>query len=346
MNPHSRPLRVCAIIVSYGRDLWLKRCIKSLIESVKICPEIHLQIRVLINGPDEGSYRSILELASTLPTGVLLVDLVSHAKTPAAARNWVFNSQDSNESDWIYFIDDDAYLPSEYFSKFIETVQQYPEVAAVGGPNLTPPESSFFQKTSGKVLSSPLGTWVSFARYRASGKIRICDDSALILCNLFVRSRCLSAKAFHEELVCSEENWLLQTLTLQGQTLLYNPSLYVWHERRSSLPQFAAQIYKYGYGRGQTIRRRPWSARYFHLTPSFYLICMLFSIRYPIFLELGYFYLLTCVVWTVFALIGSKTMNRHLTFLLLTPMLFPVIHVSYGLGVISGMVKPSSPRLE
>jgi hypothetical protein len=60
-------------------------------------------------------------------------------------------------------------------------------IGIIGGPNLTPQNSTKFERISGVMLSTYLLTWKMSRRYMSTGKDRLTDDSELILCNLAVK---------------------------------------------------------------------------------------------------------------------------------------------------------------
>lgn len=323
-------MELTALIVSRGRAQWLKRCVASLEAAARSCSEIKLAVLIGVNGPDPETKASF--------GGAHQLEYDS----PAGARNQLLGFVQPT-TDWVLFIDDDAFVEPDYFKKFIALHAQHPQVSAIGGPNLTPPAASFFEKATGAALSSRFATFLSYARYRAVGKARPCNEEALILCNLFVKRSALERKPFPAHFKCAEENWLLQSLSARGERLLYAPELSVWHERRSTLGALAAQVYKYGYGRGQNIRSRPTSLKIAHVIPS---LCIAYSLVAAVCVLFGASvlwlsgpvaaYLFMAMVAGVRAL---RLVKLELSAIAAVMALFIVIHVCYGLGVTLGMIE-------
>ena len=97
--------------------------------------------------------------------------LASGAVGPADKRD-----QGARESKGtiLAFIDDDAYPDGQWLRKAVEVFAD-PQVAAVGGPGVTPPEDGFLARASGWISSSYLGGGVQ--RYRfIPEKARWVDD--------------------------------------------------------------------------------------------------------------------------------------------------------------------------
>jgi hypothetical protein len=263
------------------------------------------------------------------------------ALSPAGARNRALSDA---RGEWIYFADDDIFVPETLFESFAAHLGSEPDAVVLGGPNLTPPHSTLFQRASGLAMSSPLGTWQSVPRYRAVGPRRDCGEESLILCNLFADRSALGENPFVDTLCCGEENWLIRKLGALGRPMIYAPDLHVWHERRGTLSGFARQIFTYGRGRGQNLRLALGEASGFsprYLLPSLGVIysvgvaCALLDGHgaAPM-LGLPYLaYALACP-FAAFARIEESTPAR-----LLGALLFPVIHVLYGLGVLAGIAR-------
>jgi len=121
----------------------------------------------------------------------------------------------------------------------------------------------------------------------------------------------------------------------------YDPTLVVYHDRRSDLSGFVRQLYKYGYGRGQIIGGHPSTTRIPYVVPS---LLVLYAGALPVMASLSPlalapagFYLLSLIAN---GLKVSATMGR-LSVLPLASFLTMVIHGGYGVGVLRGIFSPS-----
>jgi hypothetical protein len=327
---------VTVVIVSHGRAAWLKRTVESLSDAQT--PQVDLSIRVALNGPDANSKKALQELSDETQK-IMTITQLKEPVTPAEGRNCLLRDL---TCEWVYFIDDDAFVPQEHFLNFSEILEanRNKNLVAIGGPNLTPPSTGSFQKSTGVALSSRFATWASNARYQPEESARPATELDLILCNLFVRADRLHSNSFLKELVCAEENWLLQEISKSPTVFWYSPELFVWHERRASLRSLAKQCFQYGWGRGQMLRRKPTSIRWFHLVPS---VCSLFagvgallflftSAHKEAFALVASVYILACLCSAVYSSISA-----HVPWLFLqVAMVFPTVHFGYGLGLLRG----------
>lgn len=328
-----------AVIVTHGRPRMLARCLASL--AAAQCPAVHLTIHVGINGADDAAAGVIKAFGNDTGFARVRVHELERV-SPAAARNRVL---EACQGDWVFFIDDDAYVDAGHLADFARTAALWPKAAVIGGPNLTPPESSRFQRAVGAALSSRLATYLSSARYRSRGETRPCGETELILCNLFVRRQALGEAPFPADFVCAEENWMLQGLAASGHELVHVPGLGVWHERRGGWSELALQIFRYGQGRGKNLKQRPGTLRLAHVLPS---LCVLVGLAALGALGAVPFSSWCATIGWVFALYAAlcaiAAFRAARALFLPTLALFPVIHVAYGLGVLVGAFTKGLPR--
>lgn len=325
-----------ALIVTRGRGTWLKRCIESLIEAARRAELSDFSVLVGVNGEDADTCEvlKLLSAAQQKPSARIRYVQLSE-DTPAGARNPLIERA---RGQWILFIDDDAFVDADFFLRFQASLELFPTASVIGGPNLTPPDAGSFAQATGSVLACRFATFASSARYRPVGQARACNESSLILCNLFVRKSALGELRFPRQLLCAEENWLLARLKRGGSGLVYDPALWVWHERRSTLGLLLRQLFKYGTGRGQQIRLMPRTLTFAQILP---VLCLLYSPWMILSIARGGLF-----PWGI-PLVAYAALCLHFglrcgTRPLLKSLLFPAIHICYGLGVLAGLIRPGS----
>jgi GT2 family glycosyltransferase len=313
------------VIATHQRPELFERCVRSL-TAAAAAP---LRFLVCSSGSLKGYERTLSSLGNSL--------VHVHSEKPlnaAAARNRVLSSL---ASEWVYFIDDDAHVEADFFENFLRILDDCSGAAVIGGPNLTLETASEFQKTSGAVLASRFAASRCALRYtRKHPRQKRSGELSLISCNLFVRRDALRDLRFPENLRSNEENWLMQDLRAGGHRFVYDPELFVWHERRPNLRLFARQIYRYGFGRGQNMRLRPSSARIDFLIPSVALILSAVSVSTWSAWSTGILFSIYLAALTAAVLrldLSSGPRGR-----LQSAFLIPLVHVCYGCGVLRGLV--------
>jgi GT2 family glycosyltransferase len=181
---------------------------------------------------------------------------------PGAARNLLVQRA---RGDVLVFLDDDIVADRDLLATYARLAAAHPAFGVFGGPNATPPGSNRFQVVQGEVLASAAGAGPVRRRYggQPAGEA---DETAFILCNMAVRREVMAP--FSTDLVCAEENLLLEELRRRGVRMYHDPGLVVHHERRPTPRGFAQQVRKYGRGRGQLLARHPGATRPAHLAPT------------------------------------------------------------------------------
>lgn len=339
-------VRVCEVDLSivvptYGRTSLCRRSLLSLGEALKKTPSFQCEVIVGVNGRDPETSKLLCDLAETPTQFQFKVLEFPEIQNPSSIRNRLVEKATGT---WVYFSDDDAYVTPEFFESFFQIQKSLSKAVAIGGPNLTPPESNRFQRATGLTLSSKFATYFSSARYKKTGMQRSCNEHSLILCNLFVRRAALQDHAFLDDLVCCEENWLLQCLKNNGKLLIYDPSLSVWHDRRPNLKMLVRQVFRYGFGRAQIINKNPREITVAHVLPVF---CVGYTLIIGIFACLsapvGLMWISPFIAYPILciaaALLAEKAIEDSWQTRAVSALLFPVIHVSYGLGLLWGIIK-------
>lgn len=257
-------------------------------------------------------------------------------RLPGAARNPLIERA---QGELLLFLDDDVTAPPQLLRLLVDTAARHPQASVFGGPNSTPPASSRFQLVQGAVLSSLVGSGPVSRRYGAR-YTGFADERWFTLCNLAVRRQVMLP--FVDELVCAEENEVLSKLRSLGEPMLYQPSLRVFHARRSSPRSFARQLFKYGRGRGQVLARRPSTLRAAYLAPVALLLYLLALLALAIvsggapalvLAPLGVY----CALVIATALWIGWTLRR-LADALLAAALIPTVHLCYGAGIVRGLM--------
>ncbi len=239
----------------------------------------------------------------------------------------------------VFFLDDDSMVSPGFLRK---AVQYYEDrsVAAVGGPSLTPDSDSTLQRAFALAFASVFGGGAMRNRYRQTREARSTSDSELILCNLsFRRDLFLKLGGFDERLYPNEENELMERLIKEGGRLIHDPDLAVYRSQRPSLRAFCRQLYGYGRGRGeQTLLSGVIKPVTF--VPSLFFCYVLLL---PLLNKSVYYLPLLCYLILTLTVAAHEAMKQAAKLpALLLPVIFPLFHLCYGLGMIRGLC----PRMQ
>lgn len=290
-------------------------------------------ISIIIPVKPGGAVRALDGLRQlTYPAGSFEV-LVAEGTCPSRQRNIAAGKA---AGDILYFVDDDS-LVDPAALEAIAAHFAAEDLAAVGGPSLTPAGDSVLQRSFGMALASPCGGGGVRNRYRKSGVLRETADHELILCNLAISARVFREhRGFDERLYPNEENEFLERLRRHGLRLLHDPDLAVFRSQRVSVRAFVRQLFGYGRGRAKQVLLGGGSGPAPYV-PALFLVYVLSLpfVQGAVYSVPLLCYLVMCVVGAV----QAGTERKDPLPALLFPLDVAILHLFYGAGLIWGFAR-------
>lgn len=266
------------------------------------------------------------------PSGSFEV-MVAEGSCPSCQRN---TAAERAGGEILCFLDDDSLVEPAALSKISGHFSDG-ALAAVGGPSLTPEDDSVLQRSFGMALASPFGGGGVRNRYRKSGALRETGDHELILCNLAMSARVFREHGgFDERLYPNEENELLVRIRRQGWKLMHDPELAVRRSQRESIRAFVRQLFGYGRGRAQQILLGGGSGP----APYVPAVFLVYLLSLPFAHGIVYYFPLLCYLTMCMAgAVHAGVEKRDPLPVLLLPLVFALLHLSYGAGLVWGMIR-------
>ncbi len=257
----------------------------------------------------------------------------------------------------VVFLDDDAIIESDYLNNVEEFFSNHPEVDIVGGPQLTPINDRGFAKISGYGLSSRFGAWKLSNRYSGNKEILDADETSITSANLICKKKVFGKVKFDENIFPGEDPKFIADAKKMGYRVAYSPEIVVYHRRRPTLNSFVKQIFNYGMVRPKkesflTTLKMP-----FFFIPSLFFIYLVLLIGSLIVnpsitgnvigfretgLSLELFWFLPLIIYVLLALFFSfydSIKNGDIRAFLVLFLVYPIIHLSYGAGMIYGYLR-------
>jgi O-antigen biosynthesis protein len=150
----------------------------------------------------------------------------------------------------VAYLDDDA-CPDPDWLTYLAATFRHSNHAAVGGPNIPPPDETGVAACVANAPGGPVHVLVS-------------DTEAEHLpgCNMaFRREALLSIGGFDPQFrVAGDDVDVCWQLHERGLTLGFHPTAMVWHRRRATIQRFWRQ--QRGYGRAEALLERKWPEKY------------------------------------------------------------------------------------
>lgn len=215
---------------------------ENLVESIEACLELDYPDFEVLVFPDEPFEWSD-ERVRVIPTG---------KKRPSYKRDLALGEARGGV---IAFLDDDAYPIRDWLRNAVRNFSR-PEVAAVGGPAVTPPSDNLRCQASGDIYASML-VGGSYAYRYIQGMYREVEDYPT--CNLLVRRDVFERiGGFDTEYWPGEDTFFcLKIVRDLGLKIVYEPDAIVFHHRREVYSGHLRQIRAYALHRGYFVKKFP-----------------------------------------------------------------------------------------
>lgn len=255
------------------------------------------------------------------------------------ARNLVIDNSDKNAR-YIAFTDADCTVDNKWLLTLFNAVNETDNgVAGAGGPRLIAQTENKKELT----INAFLTAFLSSGGNPAFTKRNVKYLNSIANYNAIYKKEIISQFRFDDKLIISDDNELNFRLRNAGYRFKNVPDAKVWHHETSSIREFAANMYNYGWNITNTVKKhRSFVTINVPLTLTFitYLILL-----YPLYLLIGLLIFIPLFIYFIFALavFFEVTTKIKTIYSLLIFILLPIQHISYGLGVIVNLLNRQKP---
>lgn len=321
-------MNIDIVIPTNNRPELLVKCLNSL----ELAALEKMNVFVVINGIDHKSENTLNQISYKH----LIIKILPISKTTnGSARNFALSRI---SSDWVYFIDDDAWVPENYFKKFYDIIKSNPTIDIIGGSDCANNFGSFHQRMLNATYNSPMAMGPTFKRhtFRNVNKVIEGTERNLTLCNLWINSKLLIKHNLNFPLCLkrNEENYLINEAKSLGANIKYSYQIKVNHLRRKSIFELLKTIYLSGFSRMQmSMMQKSWSNIYFFL-PLFCVALIPFIIDSSLINSLVQIYIFLILISSIYT---SFIFNVRKSIPILI-IIHPSIHISYAFGMISYII--------
>ncbi|MCD3244556.1 glycosyltransferase family 2 protein [Clostridium botulinum C] len=225
-----------------------------------------------------------------------------------------------------------AYADKDFIKNNVKALEN-PEVGCSGGPIKTISENET-GKAIACAMSSPFG--VGNALFRFAQKEMFVDTVAF---GAYRREILDSIGYFDEELVRNQDDELNYRVIKAGHKILLSPKIKSVYYSRGSLSKLWKQYYQYGFWKVRVMQKHSKTASIRHLVPMAFVLTNLLGII------LGLFFKPILCLWGIEVIMyllcdfisSFKVSKGNVGIMKYMPLIFPILHISYGLGFIAGL---------
>ncbi len=255
-----------------------------------------------------------------------------------------------SKGDVIIFVGCRGVLDRTFVTKCIENLRNVREAAAVGGVTRMGYEN-FMEKAIGLALSCPFG--VSTARYRYAAEAHFTDtagkSSTGVNFGAYRREVLEEVGGADEDMIFADDDELNWRILKAGHRMFMDPEIKYFYYPRDSMRALSRQYFGYGRGRAMALKKHPDRLGLKHLIPSAFVVFLLFgfvlSLLIP-YVWIAYVWILG--LYALFSLVFSAKIAFREGWRLfpILPVLFFILHVSYGLGFLRELIgghRPPTP---
>ena len=238
--------------------------------------------------------------------------------------------------DLIIRVDAHARIPNNFVSRNVYNIRRGENVVGGGRPNISSNVSSW-KLTLLAAEDSLFGS--SIAGYRRPASEKEYMDS--LFHAAYKREAIRKVGGFNEDLGRTEDNEFHYRIRQAGYKLCCCPDIISYQHSRNTLKNMVRQKYANGKWIGLTVSVCPGCLSSFHFAPFLFVIALLFCIVSAALGQPLMLYILLAL-YGMFDFVNSVSCfamkNIQPQFLLL-PLIFPLLHISYGLGTIVGLAQ-------
>ena len=322
-------LKLSICIIAYNEENFLPR----LLEDIKSqeYPHEYTEV-VLIDGMSQDKTKAIMEAFKAEDNGFYNVQVLDNPKRIQAA-GWNV-AVDNFTGDVLSRIDAHTHIPSDFSRKVMADIEQGENVVGGKRPCLVESDSKW-AKMLLSTENALFGSSINSSR-RSETKTYI----NTMFHASYRREVFEKVGHFNEKLIRTEDNEMHYRIREAGYKLLYDPEIISYQYARSSLKRMIKQKFGNGYWIGQTVKVCPRCLSLYHFVPLAFVLAIIVTSVIAVF---GFPWL-SLIMWGLYGLFAFVSMiiamiNDGFSFaMLLMPAVFLVLHVSYGIGTLCGLL--------
>jgi len=310
-----------------NEDKYISKCLSSMV--CQSYPNENYEI-IVVDGLSDDGTRKIIERFQQQYKNIKLLD--NPSQTVPQALNIGLSHAKGNV---IVRVDGHAIIEKDYLSKCVKYLQRT-RVECVGGV-IESVNETFIGKAIALAMAYPFG--VGNAHFRTSGKEGFVDTIAF---GAYRREVFDKIGYFDEELVRCQDDEFNYRLRKFGGKIFLTPKIKSYYYPRANLKKLWHQYFSYGLWKIRVLQKHFKRMQLRQFVPPAFVSSLITTGILGIFSNtmLFAFYSVTLMYMVTALFVSFKiSIKSEFKYFTVLPIIFPILHVSYGLGFLWGIVK-------
>lgn len=319
---------VSALLVTRNEGKFIERALLSLINQTY--PKNRYEIMVIDGESTDRTLEIVNDLIKQYKTDLFDIRIINNPKH-ILASGWNLGIQNA-KGEYVVRIDAHGEATPDFIEKNVETILAVPDAICVGGKLITKSIDGD-DNTVSKVLSSPFG--VGNSSFRVSDTAGYADTAVY---GLYMKSIFDEVGYFNEKYIRNQDIELHSRIRASGGKFYFNPKINCVYYSRNTVKKMLKQAFGNGKWNMVLLKHQSSAVRLRHLVPFAFVLYLIASVILGCFIHpFGYLALGVIVLHLVLGFIAACEKTKKISELLTMPFMFLSLHLSYGIGYLSGI---------
>ncbi len=313
-------LTVSIIVPMYNEELFIGNCLEGFAKQTY--PEEKFEV-IVVDGMSTDNSKEIVRNYQRICANIVLIDNEKRF-TPVSFNLGIKHSK----SDVVSIFSAHS-IPSEnYIEMAINTLLDI-DADCVGGP-MNAISDSVIGNAIANSTSTPFGVGNSIFHYSKSPSY-----VNTVYQGFFYRKIFDKIGLFDEELIRNQDDEMSYRIQKYGGKIYYNPAIKSKYHSRANLKMLFKQYFQYGLFKPLVFFKTKYGMQVHHFVPT---IFVLYLLSIPMLNEYS-FYKIPLLMYFFLSVYYSLFSNYKICSKVVSIIIYPVLHISYGTGFILGFLK-------
>lgn len=329
--------KVAVVIPTLNEELYIERCLETVRKQTFPFEEMDVMV---VDGGSKDNTRVIVERYSEKWSNVRLID------NPERIQSIAFNIGVKNSSaPYVIRLDAHAEYHPSYIELCLKALSENHEIGDVGGVwDIRPRRKGIIPEANAILNQSRFG--IGGASFRVGAKAGYVDTVPF---GAFPRHVINEIGGMREDMPRAEDNEYVSRIKKAGYKIYLNPDIICTYYSRETIEASAKQMYANGLSIGHLfyVDRNAIGLR--HFIPFLFVMSLLLSIIASLIWKpfINIFFLIIALYFLSSLVATTYLCSKHgWKYCFVLPLLFFIVHVSYGYGTIVGLLRYRNQKRE